>query len=673
MPRFSVIIPVYNAAPYLRECLDSLLAQTYGNWEAVCVDDGSNDGSERLLDEYSLKDARIKVLHKNNEGAGSARNLALDKSVGEWVCFLDGDDSVDKDWLNNYSKLIERYDPSYIHIEHHDWHGEPIEKIVLQNGSALVISDKNKAVEWLWSHIPNRGFISDYAVKRSIVSDLRFPIGVSYAEDALFAVGFLHRIKNICVSEYDGYFYRQVDSTASKQSFRWEERALYVEEWMRIRERIHDEIGDNKQILGSVRDGEQSMLNNIFFAWLTRPKKWISKKSGKDAFRKLAWLIDPKSVKARWRLLFAIFRNFGVLFPLQISHALAIWAVKMCGRPQNKGLNVVICSHHISYNMGGLASITRLTAREFSKRGYRVKILTNCYDGKFIVPRCAICLNPSPWTSFASILCADYVVCEGAIFRLCWPLLFLPKKCIVVRHMPRPSRISALRHYMEKWLSLNAVWAGVSRFVAEREQIKTVVVPNACDPTIFYDDGRLKKYDLIFVGAIHSYKGVDLLFDALELLVSRGISINRLTMVGEGEMVVELKNRLKNGKIGECEVVFTGNLDAKGVAEGLRDAKVIIVPTRREKLLEAFGCVAIEGAACGCIVVASDNGGLPEATGPCGVIFKSDDCKSLADAIEKVVTKGFRRDIGAVSAHLRKYTPENLVNTYLNLLNKNAK
>lgn len=92
MPTFSIIIPVYNVAPYLRECLDSVLAQTFSDWEAICVDDGSTDGSGAILDEYASKDSRFRVIHQQNAGVCAARNLGLSKVTGEWLLFLDSDD-----------------------------------------------------------------------------------------------------------------------------------------------------------------------------------------------------------------------------------------------------------------------------------------------------------------------------------------------------------------------------------------------------------------------------------------------------------------------------------------------------------------------------------------------------------------------------------------------------
>lgn len=93
-PVFSIIIPVYNVAPYLRECLDSVLAQNFPDWEAICVDDGSIDESGAILDEYAAKDKRFRVIHKENGGVSSARNVGLDTARGAWVWFVDGDDMI---------------------------------------------------------------------------------------------------------------------------------------------------------------------------------------------------------------------------------------------------------------------------------------------------------------------------------------------------------------------------------------------------------------------------------------------------------------------------------------------------------------------------------------------------------------------------------------------------
>lgn len=104
MPFFSIIIPVYNVAPYLRECLDSVLAQTFTDWEAICVDDGSTDGSGTILDEYTARDPRFRVIRQPNAGVSAARNKGLKKALGEWIWFIDADDAIHPNslcFLNN--------------------------------------------------------------------------------------------------------------------------------------------------------------------------------------------------------------------------------------------------------------------------------------------------------------------------------------------------------------------------------------------------------------------------------------------------------------------------------------------------------------------------------------------------------------------------------------------
>ncbi len=90
--KFSIIIPVYNVAQYVSDCLDSVLAQTIPDWECVCVDDGSTDDSGMILDAYAQRDSRVRVIHQSNGGVARARNAALDAISGEWFLFLDADD-----------------------------------------------------------------------------------------------------------------------------------------------------------------------------------------------------------------------------------------------------------------------------------------------------------------------------------------------------------------------------------------------------------------------------------------------------------------------------------------------------------------------------------------------------------------------------------------------------
>lgn len=97
--RFSIIIPVYNVLPYLRDCLDSVLNQTFSDWEALCIDDGSTDGSTDILKQYADKDDRIRVIAQRNAGTAAARNAGLKAAKGEYIFFLDSDDWIEPNAL----------------------------------------------------------------------------------------------------------------------------------------------------------------------------------------------------------------------------------------------------------------------------------------------------------------------------------------------------------------------------------------------------------------------------------------------------------------------------------------------------------------------------------------------------------------------------------------------
>ena len=107
MPKVSVIVPVYKVEKYIGKCIESILSQTFKDFELILVDDGSPDSSGAICDQYAQKDSRIQVIHKTNGGVSSARNVGISKSNGEWLCFVDSDDTVDKDYIENFG--LEQY------------------------------------------------------------------------------------------------------------------------------------------------------------------------------------------------------------------------------------------------------------------------------------------------------------------------------------------------------------------------------------------------------------------------------------------------------------------------------------------------------------------------------------------------------------------------------------
>ena len=99
MSKISVIIPVYNTELYIARCIDSVLKQTYENWELILVDDGSGDKSGTICDDYAKEDSRIKVIHNQNHGPAASRDLGVKEAIGELIMFVDSDDWLDEKML----------------------------------------------------------------------------------------------------------------------------------------------------------------------------------------------------------------------------------------------------------------------------------------------------------------------------------------------------------------------------------------------------------------------------------------------------------------------------------------------------------------------------------------------------------------------------------------------
>ena len=95
----SVIVPVYNSKEHLSRCIDSILSQSFSDFELLLVDDGSKDGSGAVCDAYSEKDSRVRVFHKENGGVSSARNVGIENADGQWLTFIDSDDWIEEDFF----------------------------------------------------------------------------------------------------------------------------------------------------------------------------------------------------------------------------------------------------------------------------------------------------------------------------------------------------------------------------------------------------------------------------------------------------------------------------------------------------------------------------------------------------------------------------------------------
>lgn len=216
MPAVSVVIPVYNSAKYLRECLDSIIAQTFSDWEVVAVDDGSSDDSPAILDEYATKDSRIKVIHKANGGVSAARNDGLGAACGDYVLFVDSDDLLLANALDVLYKKTSSENADVTFGDHLSFQGDDCpekDRRYIFFNKPFATSDRETIVQ-IQQTVLYRGFSPYYSersgyllatpwaklFRRQLLEEngIRFPLSISLFEDGIFVLRALQASNRIC-------------------------------------------------------------------------------------------------------------------------------------------------------------------------------------------------------------------------------------------------------------------------------------------------------------------------------------------------------------------------------------------------------------------------------------------------------------------------------------------
>ena len=311
----SVIVPVYNSIKYLSECLDSILSQTFNDFELILVDDGSSDGSEKLCDEYTQKyPETIITIHQKNGGISSARNSGIDLAKGDFIAFVDSDDVLDNEYLEILHDNIQDkccdlsicdydffYSGDYPDNEHFSEHSFPI-------------TGNNLSPEELWNVIHKKGGVRYVVVwnklyRRSIWEELRFPIG-RINEDEFVLSKVFFSCRRISCTDRVLYHYRQHNESIMGQ-FRFLLSIKNFDALDAMRETVTnlDNIGKYNMnrssvkryayVLANVRD--IMILQNI-----TEPScisAW--NKSKRDYERCLGMVIRTKSLKTLILFVFA--------------------------------------------------------------------------------------------------------------------------------------------------------------------------------------------------------------------------------------------------------------------------------------------------------------------------------------------------------------------------------
>lgn len=210
----SIIIPVYNVSQYLNECIQSVINQSYQNFECILIDDGSSDGSEIICDQWTQHDNRIRVIHQPNQGVSKARNKGIAEAQGEYIAFIDSDDWIDSNYLNTLLRPIEESNVDLVvcGLQQH-YSNETFKNYSYKTGIIHIERQDTKAFTDI-----NKKFLLFGPViklyKRTIIQthNIHFPPEYTYGEDLLFNYNYLEYVKAIYIIDQCLYHYRIIGS-----------------------------------------------------------------------------------------------------------------------------------------------------------------------------------------------------------------------------------------------------------------------------------------------------------------------------------------------------------------------------------------------------------------------------------------------------------------------------
>lgn len=218
----SIVIPVYNVEKFISQCIDSVLCQTYSNFELILVNDGSTDSSGKICDDYAKKDIRIHVIHIPNSGVSAARNTGIEESKGDWISFIDSDDFVEPDYLERFQIGKDDTDLIVQGLEYYDNRNGSFFKQV--RVCDCILGEEGFKEKVAQNDLLRSGYPCAKAYRRSLLADkIRFNTNLSFHEDHIFVLEAMNASKAIRLVDSVAYKYRYFhsSSTLSRKRHPW--------------------------------------------------------------------------------------------------------------------------------------------------------------------------------------------------------------------------------------------------------------------------------------------------------------------------------------------------------------------------------------------------------------------------------------------------------------------
>lgn len=296
----SVIVPVYNLASVLSRCVDSILEQTFPDFELLLIDDGSTDGSAELCDQFQQRDVRIRAIHKRNGGVSSARNEGINAATGDCIAFIDGDDYVSPDYLE---KLM-LYDDEDLSIGSVSYFYPDDKQVVVARQETSRIEDVNAQNMLRWYENGSLYSIWTSMFRKSIIdlNGIRFDMNTTRGEDTIFMIEYVEKCRTVRFTKAFVYYYVQYGKGGSssksfniKNIYALEYLDKYIRDWLK-KNGLKSTKFDNPEYW--TKSEQRGYLYDVIKSQrLTRDEKkaYFKLFYSLDSFQKLPWMFSTES------------------------------------------------------------------------------------------------------------------------------------------------------------------------------------------------------------------------------------------------------------------------------------------------------------------------------------------------------------------------------------------
>jgi glycosyltransferase involved in cell wall biosynthesis len=298
VPKFSIIIPVFNVAEYLPKCIDSILIQSFKDIEIILVNDGSTDNSPKICNDYSNNYSNVNVVHKDNGGASDARNVGINNATGDFILFIDADDYIKKDSLHKINEVLsEQEDIDVMFLEAVKIFPDGKE-VPLNDGyikESIINKEKDDVIKHIGELVKFPASPSTKLIRRSLLiqSKLYFQKGLQF-EDIDWSIKLILAAFKFNYCDYPYYCYRQ-NRPGSETSFFSEKRfcdLLYIiEKWIKLAE-SNTEVNKYKETVYSLLAYEFVFII-LGYSTLNRKKK----NKYKNTVKNNSWILDHRNDK----------------------------------------------------------------------------------------------------------------------------------------------------------------------------------------------------------------------------------------------------------------------------------------------------------------------------------------------------------------------------------------